>query len=406
MKTTPPSLSSLSELWLDIDDVAMKTSVDSMACWLALLYIIASLFGLYPPITKLPVGGSFDLHIQQQFENSGHQRFQLEEPLRYNRFEWGRRFVPNASLSLVPSLSPSGNPGPNPSQMLSLNPFNPWDSSSSTQLLWDNDDDGDEDKECRDNDNAKDDDDDNDDDDDDLIYVDDDNNLMHLQNFDLNDIEEMSEYKVLHLRRIRRNEAKLVSLGLLAPMTSTTSLSSDRSKNKKRSAPQDDVERRVQPTRNAKKMTSYRDLDDHVIFKRTQPIDFSDIGEENIVRKRICEDVAESSPSRGDDEEEYDRDEDERRAVSSTHTFCRCLCFQHLVLNSSTPANVDCLHLNDRQYQSIEFYKAKKRLIDRYEEVSGGIKAKISPDPLPLPQEMKKQKNNYEGSSQDAKVDP
>jgi hypothetical protein len=30
-------------------------------------------------------------------------------------------------------------------------------------------------------------------------------------------------------------------------------------------------------------------------------------------------------------------------------------------------------------------------------EASGGIKADISPDPLPLPQEMKKQKNNYEG---------
>ena len=85
------------------------------------------------------------------------------------------------------------------------------------------------------------------------------------------------------------------------------------------------------------------------------------------------------------------------RAVSLTHTFCRCLCFQHLVLNPSTPANADCLHLADRQYQSVEFYKAEKRLIDRYEEVSGGIKADISPDPLPLPQEMKKQKNNYEG---------
>jgi len=75
----------------------MKT-VDSMSCWLALLYIIVSLFGFYPPITELPIGGSFDLHIQQQFVNSGHQRFQLEEPLRSNRFEWRRRFVPNASL--------------------------------------------------------------------------------------------------------------------------------------------------------------------------------------------------------------------------------------------------------------------------------------------------------------------
>jgi hypothetical protein len=70
------------------------------------------------------------------------------------------------------------------------------------------------------------------------------------------------------------------------------------------------------------------------------------------------EDEEEYSPSGGDDEEEY---------------------------------------VDVRQYQSVEFYKAEKRLIDRYEEVSGGIKADISPDPLPLPQEMKKQKKNYEG---------
>jgi len=65
--------------------------------------------GLYPPITELPIGGSFDLHIRQQLVNSGNPRFQLEEPIRYSRFEWGRRFVPNASLSLVPSLNPSSN---------------------------------------------------------------------------------------------------------------------------------------------------------------------------------------------------------------------------------------------------------------------------------------------------------
>ncbi len=69
-----------------------------------------------------------------------------------------------------------------------------------------------------------------------------------------------------------------------------------------------------------------------------------------------------------------------RRAVSLTHTFCRCLCFQHLILNPSTPANADGLHLDDCQYQSLGFYKAKKQLIDRSEEVSGGIKADISPD--------------------------
>ena len=66
----------------DNDDAyAMKTSVDSMSCWIALQYFIVSLFGFYPdPITELPIGGSFDRHIQQQFVNSGHQRFQLEEP--------------------------------------------------------------------------------------------------------------------------------------------------------------------------------------------------------------------------------------------------------------------------------------------------------------------------------------
>ena len=84
------------------------------------------------------------------------------------------------------------------------------------------------------------------------------------------------------------------------------------------------------------------------------------------------------------------------RAVSLTHTFCRCLCVQHLILNPSIPANADCLHLDDRQYQSVGFYKAENQLFDRYEDVSGGIKADISPDPLPLPQKIKKQKNNYE----------
>ena len=64
----------------------MKT-VDSTSCWLAFLYIIVSIFGLYPPITELPIGGSFDLHIWQQLVNSGNPRFQLEEPIRYNRFE-------------------------------------------------------------------------------------------------------------------------------------------------------------------------------------------------------------------------------------------------------------------------------------------------------------------------------
>jgi hypothetical protein len=175
------------------------------------------------------------------------------------------------------NLSPSGKPGPNPSQVLSLDSsFNPWDSSSLTQLLRDNDDYGDEDKEGRDDDY--------------LIDVDNDNDLMRLQNFDLNNVDSMSDYELLRLWRIHRNKAKLASLGLLGGMTSTAFPSSDRLSRKKRAAPQDDVERRVQPKRNAKKTTSYRDLDNHVIYKRTQPIDSSDTGEEDTVRKRMRED--------------------------------------------------------------------------------------------------------------------
>jgi hypothetical protein len=81
---------------------------------------------------------------------------------------------------------------------------------------------------------------------------------MCLQNFDLNVIESMSEYELLRLERIHRHNAKLVSLGLLAPMTSAASSSADRPNRKKRGAPQDDVERRVQPKRKAKQPTSYR----------------------------------------------------------------------------------------------------------------------------------------------------
>jgi len=104
---------------------------------------------------------------------------------------------------MVTSLSPSGNPGPNPHQVLSLDPsFNLWDSSSLTQLLRDYDNDGDEDdKDSDDNDDNNNDDNDNDDDDehDNLIDVNDNDNLMRLQNFDLNNIEGMSEYELMHL---------------------------------------------------------------------------------------------------------------------------------------------------------------------------------------------------------------
>ena len=171
----------------------------------------------------------------------------------------GKEICTNASLSLVPSLSPSSNlsENPNGNPVLSLDQsFDPWNFSSSTQLPWD-DDNEEEDNDGDNDDNNNDDDDlidvNDDNDNDDLIDVNSDDNLMHLQNFDLNVVEGMSEYEVLRLQRIRRNEAKLASLGLLAPMISPTSLSSDCSNSKKRSALQDDVERRVQPTRNAKK---------------------------------------------------------------------------------------------------------------------------------------------------------
>ena len=153
---------------------AMKSSVGSTLCWCALLCcLLFSLFDRFNPdlITKLPIGGSFDLHIRQQLVNSGNPCFQLEEPIRYIKFEWGRRFVPNASLSLVPSLSPSSNlsENSNGNPVLSLDPsFNPWDFSSLTQLPRDDDNDEDKDDDGDDDDSGN----DEDDNDDDLIDVD------------------------------------------------------------------------------------------------------------------------------------------------------------------------------------------------------------------------------------------
>ena len=89
------------------------------------------------------------------------------------------------------------------------------------------------------------------------------------------------------MRNVARNNARLASLGLLGHTPSTATPPSDRPNRKKRLVPQDDVERRVQPKRNAKKPTSYRDLDDHVIIKRTL------------------------SPSGCNGDEEYNEDEDE-----------------------------------------------------------------------------------------------
>jgi hypothetical protein len=168
-----------------------------------------------------------------------------------------------------------------------------------------------------DNDNEEDNDDDTDENDDDEedTNVDKEEDIF---DFDLNDIEGMSEYELRRMQRVHRNNARLASLGLLGGMTSATTLSSHRSNRNKRVASQDDVERRVQPKRNAKLPTSYKDLDDHVIYKtRTPPIESSsDTGEEDTVRKRMHEDESEYSPSgEGDNEEENEEEEEDEDKV-------------------------------------------------------------------------------------------
>jgi hypothetical protein len=176
--------------------------------------------------------------------------------------------------------------------------------SSSTQLPRDNNDDGDDS-------NDDDDDDDDDDYDDNDNGGDDDDDDDDKDDGGLNDINGMSGYELKRMRNVARNNARLASLGLLGCTRSTATPPSDRPNRKKCMVPQDDVERRVQPKRNPKKTTSYRDLDDHVIVKRTRSIDSSDTGEEDTVCKRMREDEAEYSPSGGNDEEEYNEDEDE-----------------------------------------------------------------------------------------------
>ena len=131
----------------------------------------------------------------------------------------------------------------------------------------------------------------------------------------LNDINGISELELNCMRNVARNNARLASLGLLGRTPSTATPPSDRPNRKKCVVPQDDVERRVQPKRNAKNPTSYRDLDDHVIIKRTL------------------------SPSGCNDDEEYNKDEDK--------------------LETPTAAIADRLHHDDRQYQSVEFYNAE-----------------------------------------------
>jgi len=68
-----------------------------------------------------------------------------------------------------------------------------------------------------DNDNEEDNDDDTDKSDDN----DDDDNEEGIFDFDLNDVEGMSEYELMRLQKIRRNESKLTSLGLIGGMMST-----------------------------------------------------------------------------------------------------------------------------------------------------------------------------------------
>ena len=154
---------------------------------------------------------------------------------------------------------------------------------------------------------------------------------------------------------------------------------------------QDDVVRQDQPKCNLQIPTSYKDLDDPVISKKMWPIDSPDTGEEDTVSKRmriVHKDEAEYSPS-GSNYDDVD-DEDELESYNDNDELER----RGHQLNSRARKQTN--YQGYRQYQSVEFYKAEKRLIDRYEEVSDGIKADISPDSLPLPQEMSKQKNNYE----------
>ena len=76
-----------------------------------------------------------------------------------------------------------------------------------------------------------------------------------------------------------RNEAKLASLGLLGGMTSAATPFADRTNRKKSVkyvATKGDFVRRIQPKCNVFKPTSYKELDDPVINKRTRSIDSSD----------------------------------------------------------------------------------------------------------------------------------
>ena len=118
--------------------------------------------------------------------------------------------VPCASLSLDENDSDQKLPAARPA-VLSMVAV-----SLSTQLPWDTDIDTD-----INNDNDEDDDDDEIDTDingDDDNYNDDDGDDEDVCDFDLNNIEGMSEYEQMRMQRIHRNNARLASLGLLGGM--------------------------------------------------------------------------------------------------------------------------------------------------------------------------------------------
>ena len=76
---------------------------------------------------------------------------------------------------------------------------------------------------------------------------------------------------------------------------------------------QDDVERRVQPKHNVKIPTSYKDLDDPVISKRTWHINSPDTGDEDTASKKMHyiedKDEVEYSPSGSNYDDEDNKDE-------------------------------------------------------------------------------------------------
>ncbi len=169
----------------------------------------------------------------------------------------------------------------------------------------DKDDDNNDNGDKEDNDD-KEDEDEGDDDNEEATH---DDNEERIFDLDLNDVKGMSEYELLRLRNVHRNNARLASLGLLVKvMTSAASPFAKCTNRKKHVATQGDFVRRIQPKRIVSRPTSYKDLDDDpVISKRKCFIDSSDTGEEDTGSKRM--DKAEYSPSGGDDEEVDDEDE-------------------------------------------------------------------------------------------------